>query len=304
MNDLTDVQLRVLQEAQIVTQRDQDKEGWLGFEWHEVHANPATLNSLVSAGILDIGFQSRRTTCYRLHNDERVQAILSGSISADTDESDSPLIIPHDFLDIIIGHEQTKNIVKMAIMATDPVHLGLFGPPASGKTLIMDEIARLPSSRYALGGTSSRAGIVDFLLDTRPRFLIMDEIDKASNNDMDVLLSLMETGRVTRLKKGMRESVTLRTWVIVGGNTRRYLGEAFQSRLIKRELQAYTPEEFAEISRAILVKRERIDPAWADEITRLMKDKTINPRDAVKVARMVHSYGDIREAVEAVCQTI
>ena len=59
--------------------------------------------------------------------------------------------------------------------------------------------------QYSLGGPWSRAGIADFLLNFRPRYLVIDELDKMKAEDFSVLLSLMQSGVVARLKRGMRE---------------------------------------------------------------------------------------------------
>ncbi len=79
------------------------------------------------------------------------------------------------------------------------------GPPATAKSLFLEALGDLPGAQYALGGSSSRAGIADFLINFQPRFLIIDELDKMKGEDFSVLLSLMQSGVVARLKKGMRE---------------------------------------------------------------------------------------------------
>ncbi|MBN1191075.1 MAG: hypothetical protein JXA46_15065 [Dehalococcoidales bacterium] len=73
------------------------------------------------------------------------------------------------------------------------------------------ELERLPRIRYALGGTSSKAGIVDFIIEQQPRYLIIDKLEKMDMKDFSALLSLMADGVVTRLKKGMTEKVKVKT---------------------------------------------------------------------------------------------
>ncbi|MDP3893901.1 hypothetical protein, partial [Nocardioides sp.] len=256
LNDLSERQLQSLHTCLEVQEREEGKDGWQGFLWSEVHSPPATLNSLVSLGLLDLSeFSSRAYKYYRINDKAKTHKILDAYNQGQPPvQEDDDLIIPHDLFDIVIGHEQTKNILKMSLLATDPVHCLLVGEPATAKTLLLNELARLPGSRLALGGTSSRAGIVDFLIDVRPRYLIIDEIDKANGQDMDVLLSLMETGLVTRLKKGMREQTKIRTWVYAGANSDRYLTQALVSRFIVRHMPKYTQQDFKDISRAFLTK--------------------------------------------------
>jgi len=43
---------------------------------------------------------------------------------------------------------------------------------------------------------------------------VIDELDKMQREDFSVLLSLMQSGVVARLKKGMREVEQMVTWVL------------------------------------------------------------------------------------------
>lgn len=300
--DLSEKQLQALQESLEITERDSGKDGWLGFSWYEVHSSPASLNALVGYGLLDIAFQSNRYTYYQIANLDKVRKLLDAVNQGESilEDDESPLIVPHDLFDIIVNQESTKNILKMAIQAGDPVHCLLVGRPATAKSLFLSELARIPGSRLALGGTSSRAGIVDFLIDARPRFLIIDEIDKADGRDMDVILSLMENGLVTRLKKNMREQVKLRTWVFAGANSERFVSQPLLSRFVVRRMADYTQKDFEEISHAILVKRERVDPMWADKIVAAITSKTTDPRDSVKVARLLQDISQLDEIVNTI----
>lgn len=300
--DLSDRQLQALNECVEVQHRDKDKEGWMGFLWSEVHTPAVILNSLVGQGLLDIHPNSSRSYKYYVITDvDRVTKVLDALNQGQVPEpEDQDLIVPHDLFDIIVGHDATKNILKMAILASDPVHCLMVGAPATAKSLFLSELARLPGSRLALGGTSSRAGIVDFLIDARPRFLVIDELDKADSRDMDVLLSLMEGGLVTRLKKNMREQVRLRTWVFAGANSDRYISNAMTSRFVVRHMPQYSQQDFHDISFAILTKREKLDPTWATAIVNALQGKTLDPRDSVKVGRLTQDVSDIPTVVDTI----
>jgi len=45
------------------------------------------------------------------------------------------------------------------------------------------EIERLPGAIFITGGTTTKVGLRDILLDKKPRFLIIDELDKISSPD-------------------------------------------------------------------------------------------------------------------------
>lgn len=302
--ELKDSQIQALQEGFTLQSAHLDDESWYGFLWHDVHSHPATLSSLVQLNLMDISYASRKYTHYKIRDMQAVEDILklvNAGLPVEMPEED--LVIPSDIFDVVVGHEPTKYILKMALAASDPVHVRLVGPPASGKTLFLDELRRLPNSRNALGGTSSRAGIVDFLLEVRPRFLIFDEIDKCNQNDLDVLLSLMETGRVTRLKHGQREDVVMKTWVFAGANSDNFQSQALISRFVNQHLKGYTPQDFINISRSVLIKREKVMPKIADEIIDALLGITVNPRDAVKVARLVNTGAEVKKVVEAIWMT-
>jgi hypothetical protein len=78
----------------------------------------------------------------------------------------------------IVGFEDVKHLFKLAIQAERPVHLLLCGPPASAKSLFMRSLTRLDRSYYAIGSSSTKSGIFDYLFEQRPRYFIVDELEK------------------------------------------------------------------------------------------------------------------------------
>ncbi|MDP3063822.1 MAG: hypothetical protein Q8O40_11535 [Chloroflexota bacterium] len=115
--------------------------------------------------------------------------------------------LPEDLFDVVVGHEKLKQLFVLSLRAPQPVHILLVGPPATAKSIFLMELERLPRSRYAVGGSSSRAGIVDFIIEQKPRYLMIDELEKMDARDYSALLSLMGEGVVSRLKKGMTEEL-------------------------------------------------------------------------------------------------
>jgi predicted ATPase with chaperone activity len=66
--------------------------------------------------------------------------------------------------DDIVGFADVKSLFEMAIKAERPVHLLLCGPPSSGKSLFMSSLTKLERSYYAVGSSSTRSGIFDYML--------------------------------------------------------------------------------------------------------------------------------------------
>ncbi|MDD4984945.1 MAG: hypothetical protein PHQ43_04010 [Dehalococcoidales bacterium] len=201
-------------------------------------------------------------------------------------EEDEPVRIPEDMFDVVVGHERLKKLFTLSLQAPEPVHILLAGPPATAKSIFLMELERLPRSRYALGGTSSKAGIVDFIIEQQPRYLILDELEKMDMKDFSALLSLMADGVVTRLKKGMTDKIKVKTWVFAAVNREENLPPELKSRFLIRRLSAYNEEDYKEVVRAVLVKREHEVEAVANEIADRMANLSRDVRDAVKVARL------------------
>ena len=284
----------ILKLALALEEKYQDDSDWPGFLWHEVHAVPFALNRLVADRVLRIELQSRKYSYYRVLDIEKTKEALQliGQLEPDAETIEA---LPEDLFDIIEGQDRIKNVLKLALAAPRPVHGLLVGPPATAKSLFLEELAfRLPSARYALGGTTSRAGIVDFLLKEPCRYLIIDEIDKADGRDLSALLSIMETGRISRLKKKMTELERRAVWVFAGANSDSRMPPELKSRFLRLYLHEYTSGEFKDVVCAVLIKREDIDAELARLIAQQIEPKSRDVRDAVRVARM--SKGDRQEA--------
>jgi len=235
---------------------------WSGFEWDAIPAQTQALNQLVIDELLVTGgprgtYRSRSTTAYKLKEPELVRECLErlGEIEEGTEEGD----IPPDMFDFILGHDQIKDLLWKSINAERPVHILLVGPPATAKSMFMGELARLPFSRFALGGSTRKGGLEDYLLEFRPRYLIIDEIDKMDMRDMSVLLSLMESGIVARLKKRMREMERMTTWVFGGANRDNNIWPELKSRFFTVHLPEYSEADFIQVCRGVLVGREGVD---------------------------------------------
>ena len=267
---------------------------WSGFEWHDVRAYPATLKRLVHDVVIDVAYNSHKFTNYRLHNVEATREALE-RVGSD-DRLPAPPIadeIPDDLFDVIEGQERVKDLLRLSVAAERPVHMLLEGPPATSKSMFLDELARLPNARYLLGGTTSRAGLVDFLLEARPRFVIIDELDKMSGDDMSALLSVMESGVVSRLKRNADQVARLWVWVFAGANRTSGIKPELLSRFWRKKLAPYTDDEFHRVAVAVLTKREGVDAEMANYIARQVLPRSRDPRDAVKVARLGKSKADI-----------
>jgi len=277
--------------------KDKDYE-YLGFEWFECHAQPLILHRMVSERVLDITFSSRSSTHYKVRDPELVSEAIK-VIKAAKVKTSKVKEIPKDLFNIIVGHERIKWAFKASLGSKEPVHILLVGPVATAKTLFLSELSRLPESRYVLGSASSKAGIVDYLLEYRPRYLVIDEIEKSDGRDLTALLSLMQTGIVTRLKKHMRERIVLKTWVFGGANSIKRLPQEIKSRFLIIRLKEYSEAEFRRVALSLL-EREGVDNSFGGYIVDKVLPFSRDVRDVLKVGRLAKNKEDVDKVVAVI----
>ena len=215
----------------------------------------------------------------------------------ETEENTKEPEIPKDLFDFIIGQDGIKKILWQSILAPRPSHIFLVGPPAGSKSMFLSELARLPFSRFTNGGGTSKAGLADYLLEFHPRFLIIDEIDKMVPTETSVLLSLMEDGTVTRLKKRMRETEKMLTTVYAAANRDQHIWPELKSRFFTIQLKEYSKDEFVSIAVSVLIKREKVDPALAKEIASSLVPYTRDIRKAIQFGRLAKNSDDVKDLI-------
>jgi Holliday junction DNA helicase RuvB len=132
----------------------------------------------------------------------------------------------------IIGYDDVKKLFNLSLESEKPVHILLVGPPASAKTLFMLECMKLERSYFTLGSHSTKSGMIDYLFQNRPKYLIVDEIEHMPSKDQTALLSLMETGLISETKHNRTRSTQLKTWVFATSNGTEHMLTPLLSRFL------------------------------------------------------------------------
>jgi Holliday junction DNA helicase RuvB len=272
-----------------------------GWEWFQVQVAAQTLNSLVTEDLLVTGgarntYKSNSSQTYKLADPELIRDCLAAIKEAESGTEDTE--IPPDLFDFIIGHDNIKSLFWRSLKAEQPVHVLMVGPPACSKSMFLSELARLPFSRFTNGGGTSKAGLADYLLEFRPRYLIIDEIDKMALADMSILLSLMQDGVVTRLKKRMREMTQMKTWVFAAANRSSHIWPELRSRFFEVELLEYSLTDFTTVSESVLINREKTEPDLAKYIAAQVARHTRDVREAIHFGRLAKSREDVDELLK------
>jgi MoxR-like ATPase len=209
-------------------------------------------------------------------------------------QNNKPMIIrntKHSLFDDIYGFQDVKNLFEMAIHAERPVHLLLCGPPASAKSLFLRSLTRLERSYYGVGSSSTKSGIFDYLFEHRPRYFIIDELEKMNKKDQTSLLNLMESGILSELKHKQQRTTQLKTWVFASCNSTDKLLQPLLTRFRDIHFKPYTEEEFVEIVVNILDREEGVDRDIAlfiaDGVFNRLKSSNI--RECVRIARLARN---------------
>ena len=203
--------------------------------------------------------------------------------------------------DSIVGYADVKRLFELSFASEKPVHLLLVGPPASAKTLFMIECMKLERSYFTLGSHSTKSGMIDYLFNQRPRYLIVDEIEHMPMKDQTALLSLMETGILAETKFQKTRNTHLKTWVFATSNSTERMLTPLLSRFVVLRFKQYSFGSFQEVCTHILGRegiQADISASIADVVWTKLKSKDI--RDCIKIGRLAKT----KEDVEWIAQTL
>jgi len=251
--------LEILRRGLAEEEKYANDEHYLGWAWYEVQAPPMMINKLVTAGLVRVNFKSNSSTNYMIADREKVKQLLEEAATEGEEEGveEGPVEIPDDLFDVIELHDDKKRLLMAGLRAEDPVHFLLVGTPASAKSLFLEQLRKLPRAVFIIGSSTTKVGIVDLLFEERPRYLIIDELDKVSDrNDLAALLSLMEGGVVVETKHNRRREGKFDVRVFAGANRIERIPAELLSRFFVLTFSEYTPDEFHRIAMSVLMKRE------------------------------------------------
>jgi Holliday junction DNA helicase RuvB len=195
----------------------------------------------------------------------------------------------------IYGCGDIKKLFKMALASNHTCSILLTGPPASAKTLFLQSLMNLKDSYFIDCSNATKSGIVDYVFEYKPKYLLLDELDKLSRKDQIFLLNLIETGIVSETKYNKTRTMKIRTSVFATSNNVEKIASPLQSRFFILKLQAYTYEQFYQITVKLLTSSrykvsEDIAKATADSVWNTSK----NIRESIRLASFSKSVVDVK----------
>jgi hypothetical protein len=197
------------------------------------------------------------------------------------------------FFSEIIGYYDIKKLLLNCIQSSDrePIHVILDGPPASAKSMFLLQMQKKLADLYYVDCTNaSGPGMVEYLFKNDVKYLLLDEVEKMSRSNQNVLLNVMETGMLTSTKsKEMNLSIYATT------NDIDSISKPFRSRFLEFSLPQYTYEDFCEIAVKLLNVRyehpEEISLKIADTVWNKIKSKDV--RDILAIGKLSNSVDDV-----------
>jgi Holliday junction resolvasome RuvABC ATP-dependent DNA helicase subunit len=213
--------------------------------------------------------------------------------------------IPADLFQDIIGYEDIKQFIIMALQSPDPISIILVGPPASAKSLFLDALESW-GGRLVVGSKLTKAGLADILLEERPPLLLFDEIEKVNKpyKELSPLLTWMQDGRVKSDtgKDRLDFKMDIKWMVIAAANRINNLSPELLSRFgSPLRIKDYTRHEFINVTKNVLMRREGIDENLSTHISNMMVfSNDFNVREAIRIARLVKHQEDPLQKVHVV----
>jgi len=277
-------------------------EHYLGWDWSDVRAYPATINKLIIKGIVRKSYDSANFTNYKLVDLEATKKalnILESQRSKPVSIEEAEQEIPPDIFDVVEGYDDLKEFILASLNAEEPVHILLVGPPGTAKSLLLSEIERLEGARYVSMGTATKVGLRDIIFEETPRYIIIDDLDKLSDKrDIAALLEWMQFNRITVVMHGFRETRRGKGWVFASANRLKGIYPELIDRFQVFHIKPYKPEEFHRVVTNYLHKRKKVPIELAEYIATKVGEYTVSVREAVRIARIAKTKEMVDKFVE------
>jgi replication-associated recombination protein RarA len=200
------------------------------------------------------------------------------------------------FFSEIEGYNDIKKLMMRCIVAPDPTHVILDGPPASGKTIFLLSMQKGLDNSYFVDCTNATgAGMVDYLFSHDVKYLLLDEVEKMSKKHQNVLLNLMETGILTSTKVKKTYEKEMNVSIFATTNDVEAISKPLRSRFLEFSLPEYTFEEFDKLAVKLLGERYGHRPELAHKVSDVVWNKILSRdcRDILQVGKLSKSISDV-----------
>ena len=207
-------------------------------------------------------------------------------------------------LELVVGHERYKDLVRRALKTEGSFNLLLVGKPASGKSVFLKAInEELHGKCLFFDGTNTTNRILTDMEARRPKVILIDEFEKMRKNYKEMLLNFAETGRVKVAQHNRQYDFTIPgAKIFATANDAKRITEPMESRFVVLHVPDYDEGQFIEIARMMLADTELPDE-MIEFIAREVFKHRADVRQILKIGKLVMRE-DTPESVEEMIKTM
>lgn len=252
--------------------RDRRDPRYRNWEYYTVGASRADIKRLLDEGLLVVAIKTSTITKYKLSEKGR-DLVWAFSMEREFDKIPASSVM--DALQLVVGFDDLKEAIALAVEVRRRINFLLEGPPACAKSIMLDGVrSAVPDAYIAFGSRTSAAGLSGALFEHQPSVLLLDEADKMDNEVYSVLLGLMESGEILETKSRKTRGIKLNTMILAACNSSAKMPNEFLSRFaLHVHFPSYTREEFIDVCRGFMARAEGCPGELAGIIGELIYDQ-------------------------------
>lgn len=236
------------------------------WEYYTVGASRKAITRLLDEGMVSILVKTpiggRMLTKYKL-SEKGSKFVWAHTMEREFTKIPAESVL--EAMDLVVGFDDIKEAIALAVEARRRTNFLLEGPPACSKSILLEGVrSAVPDAYIAFGSRTSGAGLSEALFEYQPSVLLLDEADKMENEVYSVLLGLMESGEVLETKSRKTRGVKLDTMVIAACNSSAKMPIEFLSRFaLHIHFPMYSRQEFIDVCLGFLTRAENCPPEIA-----------------------------------------
>jgi len=250
------------------------------WEYYTIGASRDDMRRLLDEGFIIIALKTTNLTKYKLSEKGR-KFVWATTMEREFTKIPASSVL--EAMDLVVGFDDIKDAIAMAVESRQRINFLLEGPPACAKSIMLEGVrSAVPDAYIAFGSRTSASGLSEALFEFQPSVLLLDEADKMHNDVYSVLLGLMESGEILETKSRKTRGIKLDTMLIAACNSSLKMPREFKSRFALHVVfRTYTREEFIDVCRGFLSRAEQCPQDIAGIIGRAIFD---------------YDLGDVRKA--------
>lgn len=221
---------------------------------------------------------------------KKKQQERGGTFTTDNIDENNKIEIPDDLFDDIINYDDLKRFLLTALKKNKRVAALLVGPPATAKTMFLYDLLKLNNAMFITAYNTTKAGLRDIFLEQDPKYVAIDEIEKANTETTHTLLSVIENGVVQKTIAGQHIERKVDPIIFASCNNENKLSGAILSRFKIFRLNPYNREALFKIGMNIVSKMD-ISVDLREQIVEIILDSNLlrDPRDFTNILNFVRT---------------